>query len=411
MRHQFCEWRGPKRIAHYTRGRLDLPLLLVIRLEFPGLKKFARFVMFLSQSAVVGLAAAFVIVYINPDWLPKRGSGQTGADLDLPATTPGQSSYSEAVNATRPAVVSIYAKRVSNRRERPYPVERLFSTQDSGMRDRVERSLGSGVVIDSDGHIVTNHHVIVGASEIQVQLFDGRVTIAEVVGTDPDTDIALLRIPLTGLTEMRLGRSATLQIGDVVLAIGNPFGLGHSVSFGIVSATGRGQLGLFTFENFIQTDADINFGNSGGALVNASGLLIGINTAVLSPSLLPEGIGFAIPVDLVTEIVNGLIKDGWIIRGWLGVVPSDLTRGELRDPRTAAVGIRLDSVAENSPAFRAGLRAGDIITHINDQPIRFSQEALNLVASLTPGTEVTITGSRDGTGFEVRAQVIERPLY
>ncbi len=385
--------------------------MLVICLEFPGLKKIARIVVFLSQSAVVGLAAAFIIVYINPDWLPKRGSGQTSADPGLPATIPGQSSYSEAVNATRPAVVSIYTKRISNRRERPYPVERLFSTQDSGMRDRVERSLGSGVVIDSDGYIVTNHHVIDGASEIQVQLFDGRVTIAEVVGTDPDTDIALLRIPLTGLNEMRLGRSASLQIGDVVLAIGNPFGLGHSVSFGIVSATGRGQLGLFTFENFIQTDADINFGNSGGALVNAGGLLIGINTAVLSPSLLPEGIGFAIPVDLVTEIVAGLIKDGWIIRGWLGVVPSNLAPGELRDPQKAAVGIRLDSVAENSPAFRAGLRAGDIITHINEQPIRFSQEALNLVASLTPGTEVAITGSRDGTGFEVRAQVIERPLY
>lgn len=368
------------------------------------MSKLRKVTVFLVQSIVAGLAAAFVIVYLNPDLLPGRGQ-----QVDVGSASREEGSYATAVSATAPAVVNIYTARVVLQRSFPPPqFDFLFRNQSPSYRQRIQRSLGSGVIVDRDGYIVTNYHVIRGAQEIRVQLADGRVGEASVVGTDPDTDLAVLEIDLPDLPVMSLGRSDSLRIGDVVLAIGNPFGLSQTVTQGIVSATGRGQLGVTTFENFIQTDAAINLGNSGGALVNTSGELVGINTAVVAEQ--DVGIGFAIPVNLVRGVVGQLIAQGHVVRGWLGVTLQDLTA-----PRARVLGIpgvrggELVDVVPDSPAHRAGLRPGDVITHVNGQPIRISQDALNVVAGLAPGSTVQITAIRGGEPIEIEAEVIARP--
>jgi serine protease DegS len=341
---------------------------------------------FLIQSAVVGLAAAFVIVYLFPALLPMghplRGGGA------------GPDSYAYAVAATAPAVVNLVG--------RPAAPAGFAETQPSG-------SLGSAVVMDSNGYVITNHHVIAGMHDLQVVLVDGRTAPALLVGTDPDTDIALLKIELPGLPQIRVGRSDQLRVGDVVLAIGNPFSIGQTVTQGIVSGTGRGQLGLSQFENFIQTDAAINVGNSGGALVNARGELIGINTAFFSRRLDSEGIGFAIPVNLVRGVMQDLLEHGRVIRGWLGVGTQTLTPAQaqalgLPEP----YGIILTTVQSDSPADRAGLRPNDVITHVNGEPVVVWQDALRSIAAMRPGTKVTLAGSRLGEPFQVEAEVAER---
>jgi serine protease DegS len=341
---------------------------------------------FLIQSAIAGLAAAFVIVYLFPGLLPAghplRGGG------------PGPDSYANAVAATAPAVVNLVG--------RPTAAAGFADIQGSG-------SLGSAVVMDRAGHVITNHHVIAGMEDLQVVLVDGRTAPATLVGTDPDTDIALLKVELPGLPQIRIGRSDQLRVGDVVLAIGNPFSIGQTVTQGIVSGTGRGQLGLSQFENFIQTDAAINVGNSGGALVNARGELIGINTAFFSRRLDSEGIGFAIPVNLVRGVMQDLLEHGRVIRGWLGVGTQTLTPAQalalgLPEP----YGIILTTVQPGSPADRAGLRANDVITHVNDEPVIVWQDALRSIAAMRPGTKVTLAGSRLGQPFQVQAEVAER---
>jgi len=345
-----------------------------------------RTLSFLIQSAVVGLAAAFVIVYLFPALLPMghplRGGGA------------GPDSYANAVAATAPAVVNLVG--------RPAAPAGFAETQASG-------SLGSAVVMDSNGYVITNHHVIAGMHDLQVVLVDGRTAPALLVGTDPDTDIALLKIELPGLPQIRVGRSDQLRVGDVVLAIGNPFSIGQTVTQGIVSGTGRGQLGLSQFENFIQTDAAINVGNSGGALVNAQGELIGINTAFFSRRLDSEGIGFAIPVNLVRGVMRDLLEHGRVIRGWLGVGTQTLTPAQaqalgLPEP----YGIILTTVQSDSPADRAGLRPNDVITHVNGEPVVVWQDALRSIAAMRPGTKVTLAGSRLGEPFQAEAEVAER---
>jgi len=341
---------------------------------------------FLIQSAVVGLAAAFVIVYLFPGLLPAghplRGGGS------------GPDSYANAVAATAPAVVNLVG--------RPTAAVGFADIQGSG-------SLGSAVVMDRAGHVITNHHVIAGMEDLQVVLVDGRTAPATLVGTDPDTDIALLKVDLPDLPQIRVGRSDQLRVGDVVLAIGNPFSIGQTVTQGIVSGTGRGQLGLSQFENFIQTDAAINVGNSGGALVNARGELIGINTAFFSRRLDSEGIGFAIPVNLVRGVMQDLLEHGRVIRGWLGVGTQTLTPAQaqalgLPEP----YGIILTTVQPGSPADRAGLRPNDVITHVNNEPVVVWQDALRSIAAMRPGTRVTLAGSRLGQPFQVQAEVAER---
>jgi serine protease DegS len=261
--------------------------------------------------------------------------------------------------------------------------------------------LGSGVVIDRDGHVVTNYHVIEGADEIGVQLADGRVAIPKLVGTDPDTELALLRIDLPDLPEIRLGRSDTLEVGEVVLAIGNSLGLTQTVTMGIVSATGRGQLDVAAFEDFIQTDAAINAGNSGGALVNTRGELVGINTAVISraPDQMPEGLGFAIPINLVRGVMEQLIANGRVIRGYLGVDTGELTAAQTRILGIDGPAVLITKVS--GPAEAAGLRALDVLTHLNGERIFTPQQATNLVASTQPGDRLRIRVARpNGSNVE-----------
>jgi serine protease DegS len=341
---------------------------------------------FLIQSAVVGLAAAFVIVYLFPGLLP--------AGHPLRSSSPGADSYAKAVAATAPAVVNLVG--------RPAAPAGFAESQAGG-------SLGSAVVMNGDGYVITNHHVIAGMEDLQVVLVDGRTAAATLVGTDPDTDIALLKVDLSDLPRIRVGRSDQLKVGDVVLAIGNPFSIGQTVTQGIISGTGRGQLGLSQFENFIQTDAAINVGNSGGALVNAHGELVGINTAFFSRRLDSEGIGFAIPVNLVRGVMQDLLEHGRVIRGWLGVSTQTLTPDQARALGLAEpYGIILTTIQPDSPADRAGLRPNDVITHVNGEPVVVWQDALRSIAAMRPGTKVTLAGSRLGEPFQVEAEVAER---
>lgn len=349
---------------------------------------------FILQSAAVGLAVAFAVLYFLPEYI-------------LPGSGPGGSptSYSGAVKSAAPAVVNIYALR------RLPVLPGAGDATGSGLSN----NLGSGVIVDSTGYILTNFHVIDGAEKITVQLADGRSLSPEVIGTDRPTDLALLRIPLDGLPAIRLGRSDTLEIGDVVLAIGNPYGLGQTVTQGIVSATGRWQLGLTLIGDFIQTDAAINLGNSGGALINTRGELVGINIATLEPALaleqiLPEGIGFAIPVNLARGVMQQLKARGRVIRGWLGVDAVDLDPARAKALKLeSANGIELRYVYEDSPAAAAGLQAQDVLTEINGQPILVRQSAVNIVAALQPGSTIELVGIRAGKSFHASTQLVERP--
>ena len=267
------------------------------------------------------------------------------------------------------------------------------------------------MVIDPDGYLITNYHVIADAAEIRAQLADGRIADPVVVGVDVETDLALLKVDLGPLPAIALGRSDELRIGDVVLAIGNPYGLTKTVTQGIVSATGPGRLELMTFENFIQTDAAINEGNSGGALVNSLGQLVGINTAVLAQDAGTEGISFAIPVDLVRGVVDAIKKNGRVIRGWVGLETDELSLADAErlglDPN---IGIFLTRVFEDGPAAVAGLQRGDVILSINGEAIRSRQQALLIVAGQEPGDPVEINGWRDSQRFRATLTVSERPI-
>ncbi len=345
--------------------------------------------LFVLQSIVVGLAVAFLVVLIRPDLLPA-----VGRDAGAPA------SYADAVELSAPAVASVRTTRL---------VE-YTAPGDERTRFRVENAFGSAVVIDPEGYLVTNFHVIAEAAEIRVQLADGRFANPEVVGVDAETDLALLKVEVGILPVITLGNSSLLRIGDVVLAIGNPYGLSKSVTQGIVSATGRNSLAtLTTFQDFIQTDAAINAGNSGGALVNVAGELVGLNTAILAQDASTEGIGFAIPVDLVRGVVDEIKQHGRVIRGYLGLQPDDMTTAE-RDALgiEGNVGILLGIVFEGTPAAAAGLRQGDVIIAINGEEILSERQAQLVVAGTSPGDEVEIAGIRNGQRFETTVIATER---
>jgi Do/DeqQ family serine protease len=355
---------------------------------------------FLVRCVVVGLALAFVVVLIEPGLLAPRGAPPG------PATAAAPRSYAEAVARAAPAVVNVHSLRAFAGDATPDAMAQRF---DGRGTDAVEESLGSGVIVRADGYILTNHHVIADAQDINVLLADGRSTRATVVGTDPETDLALLKIEFTGLPVASLAPVQEARVGDVVLAIGNPFGLGQTVTQGIISAIGRSDLGLSTFENFIQTDAAINFGNSGGALVDARGELVGINTAKFQLNGQGSGIGFAVPVSLARGVTEQLISHGRVLRGWLGVDPQTFT------PQLAEAfgieyrpGILVKRVHPGSPAEAAGLRTGDIITHIDGQPVLNYREALNRIAGLAPGSDVALAGMREGGPLSVTAKVAER---
>ncbi len=325
-------------------------------------------------------------------------------DMLAPAT--GGFSYAAAVRASAPAVVNVYTRAVVTERLPSMGIEQFFGGPvQPRYRQRVQNALGSGVLVDSAGHIVTNNHVIEGATQIRVQLADGRSADAIVVGRDRDTDIAVLRIGLKNVPVMRLGRSDTLQVGDVVLAIGNPLGLSQTVTHGIVSAKERAQLGVSTYESFIQTDAAINEGNSGGALVNARGELVGINTAVLGKQIGAEGIGVAIPVELVRGVLQEIIARGRVIRGWIGITPLDVNERMAQLYGLPMGAVVISSIAQGSPAAEAGLRPGDIVVSIDDRDVRNSQDVMTQIARRTPGASLTLSGLRRDQPFKLKVPV------
>jgi serine peptidase DegS len=366
----------------------------------------------------VGLAIAAVLLLVRPAQTGPTAPITTPATQEVPSSQvayvprEGQlrTSFADAVSRAGPAVVNIYTARVVAATPGAAVGNPLLRRDPAQVRQRVEGSLGSGVILDNEGHLVTNHHVIQGADQIRVQLADGRVATPTIVGTDPDTDLAVLRVDLDDPPVMPMGRSNEIRAGDVVLAIGNPFGLSQTVTQGIVSATGRGRLGVTDFEDFIQTDAAINFGNSGGALINADGELIGINTAVLAQTLGTDGISFAIPVNMVRGVMDQILEHGRVRRGWLGVSSEELPRS-----MAAALGIdppvalRISSVDPNGPAARSGVHVDDFVTHLNGQPILNAQEALNRVAAMTPGSELEIRAVRGKARMTFKATLEERP--
>jgi serine peptidase DegS len=381
------------------------------------LNRLGRGLIFVAGSVVGGLALAFLIVALRPELI--RGTlTEAPAAVRAPAPQPAavlpsaapaaHVSYAGAVQRAAPAVVNVYTARLVTERVAP-SIGELFGDYLPRYRQRIERSLGSGVIVDAAGHIVTNHHVIANADSVRVQLADGRVADARIVGRDPDTDLAVLKIDLAPLPVAEFGRSDLLRVGDVVLAIGNPVGLSQTVTHGIVSATSRQQLGIAPLEDFIQTDAPINFGNSGGALIDASGLLIGINTAIVAKNIGVEGIGFAIPVNMVRGVMDEIIAHGRVIRGWIGIIPEDLTQEQAEQLRLAQSGVVIGNLYVGSPAQKAGLLPGDLLLAIDGVAPHSAQDALGRIAGHKPGSTVRIRALRADRTFDVQAQVGERP--
>src|SRR6185312_9274938 len=350
--------------------------------------RLSRGLVFVAGSVVGGLALAFVIVALRPDLIRGSGGSQPApASPPAPAESipaargPERLTYASAVQRAAPAVVNIYTARLVTERIDPSPLGEIFGNVLPQYRQRVERSLGSGVIVDESGHIVTNYHVIANAGAIRVQLADGRVANPQVVGVDPDSDLAVLKIDPSNLPVITFGRSDQLRVGDIVLPIGDPLGLSQTVTPGIVSATARGQLGITTFEDFIQTDAPINFGNSGGALVDSSGALVGINTAIVAKSLGVEGIGFAIPVDMVRGVLHDIIQYGRVIRGWIGIVPEDVAEAQAQQLGLAHGGVVVANLYVHSPGQQAGLKPGDLLLAIDEVPVRSAEDANARIAS------------------------------
>jgi len=384
------------------------------------MRPLMRSLLFLGQFAVLGLALAFVLIHLAPGMAERlRGApgGGPGAVPTASETLPagyGAVSYADAAARAAPAVVNIYANKAVV--ERPWvfvpdPMLQRFSGITLGPpRTRIEQSLGSGVIVSDDGYVLTNHHVIKDADDIQAVLWDGRVTRARIVGSDRETDLAVLRIEGSGLPALPLRPELPLRVGDVVLAIGNPFGLGNTVTQGIVSALGRNQLNVSTYEDFIQTDAAINQGNSGGALISARGDLVGINTAMLSRYIAnAEGIGFAIPVTTARQVLDQIVEHGTVIRGWLGaeygdapLLPGGLEPGQPR-------GVALTAVYPGGPAERAGLRPGDVLLSINQVDINEQGELRRREAEMRPGDSVEVAGLRAGLPFSTELVLAQRP--
>jgi len=375
-----------------------------------------------AQTVTVGLGLWFVVATLQPHWLPGAQVPAPAATAALPAPPPAApaaepapaaaspSGYSNAAKRAAPAVVSI----VANRNARPRagaedPWFRHFFGNGRGPQTP-QAGLGSGVIVSADGFLLTNNHVVEGASDIEVQLVDGRQAQARLVGTDPETDLALLQIKLAALPVIELGDARGLQVGDVVLAIGNPFNVGQTVTSGIVSALGRNRLGLSTFENFIQTDAAINPGNSGGALVDTQGRLVGINTAIYSRSGGSMGIGFAIPTDTARTVMEALLRDGQVTRGWIGVEPRDLTPELAASLRLQVTeGVLITGVLQDGPASRGGMRPGDVVTAIAGTEVGNTAELLAAVAALRPQSPASVTVQRGGQSLQLSLLVARRP--
>lgn len=371
-----------------------------------------RFWLFFSQATTLLLAAYFVISTLKPTWMGPRGETAI-ALLQAPPSPSGQvpaGSFRLASQKASKAVVSINVSKTSRASPLgPDPWHRFFNGEPDS-ESQGGSGMGSGVIVSDSGYVLTNNHVVEGADLIEVILYDRRRTRARVIGTDPDTDLAVLKIELDRLPVMVLGDSDDLQVGDQVLAIGNPFGVGQTVTAGIVSALGRNQLGINTFENFIQTDAAINPGNSGGALIDTQGNLLGINTAIYSRSGGSMGIGFAIPANTAQHVMEGLIQDGQVTRGWIGIEPRDLT-AEIAQSLNLPVsqGVLITGVLQDGPAGLAGMRPGDVVLKIAGKTVINTSQLLNAVASLKPQSEATIGIQRGTESLTLNVTVVQRP--
>lgn len=373
-----------------------------------------RFWLYFSQTVTVLLAVFFVIATLKPEWVGR--SPGTGGPIELlqapvsPVGTIPAGSFRLAAQKSASAVVSINTSTVA--RKNPYSEDPWFKFFFGDQGSEAQSGLGSGVIVSAQGYILTNNHVVEDADQIEVILNDSRRAIAKVIGTDPDTDLAILKIDLDKLPVIVLGNSDSLQVGDQVLAIGNPFGVGQTVTSGIVSALGRSQLGINTFENFIQTDAAINPGNSGGALVDINGNLQGINTAIYSRSGGSMGIGFAIPISTAKMVMESIVRDGQVTRGWIGVEPNELSP-ELAETFGVKVrqGVIITGVLQNGPAARAGIRPGDVITEVAGQPVATVSELLTSVSALKPGSpaKFSVQRQQDTTVTEITPTVRPKP--
>ena len=357
-----------------------------------------------SQTVTVFVAAFFVVATLQPQWLNRQSGLNAVSVIQAPAVQRGVGpvgSFSSAAKIASAAVVSINTSKAAAKNPHAGDPWFKFFYGDQGQGEP-QSGLGSGVIISTSGYILTNNHVIEGADDIEVVLADARKVKAKVIGTDPDTDLAILKIELTKLPVIVLGNSETLQVGDPVLAIGNPFGVGQTVTGGIVSALGRNRLGINTFENFIQTDAAINPGNSGGALVDTSGALLGINTAIYSRSGGSMGIGFAIPVSTAKQVLESIVKDGQVTRGWIGVEPQELNP-ELMETFNVKTnqGVIITGVMQNGPAGQAGIKPGDVITAVNGKAVGSVTELLGAVAGLKPGVAAPLTVLRQSTKTDI----------
>jgi serine protease DegQ len=388
-----------------------------------------RFWLFFAQALTVLLALLFITATLKPEWLgpwlnreAQLGGQPGGAVVALNevrsgfGSAPARASYADAAQKAMPAVVNVFSSKDGTPPVDPRAKDPLFRyffgnrhSSNAPKRQPAE-NLGSGVIVSTEGYILTNQHVVDGADQIKVALADGRTATAKLIGSDPDTDLAVLRINLPNLPAITLGRSDEARVGDVVLAIGNPFGVGQTVTMGIISALGRNHLGINTFENFIQTDAPINPGNSGGALVDVNGNLLGINTAIYSRSGGSLGIGFAIPVSTARNVLESIIKNGTVTRGWIGVEPQDLTP-EISESfgLNQDQGVIVAGVLQGGPADKGGIKPGDVLVSIDGSPIADTTKLLNTVAQIKPGTSVQVHLVRKRHPFDVAVTIGKRP--
>ena len=370
-----------------------------------------------AQAVTISLAALFVVVTLRPDLV--SWTGHNGGIVTVREAAPGPQdrplfvSLSPAAKKAMPSVVNIFTSKDVKVPRHPFMDDPLFKRFFGDQLDgdtQHSSSLGSGVIVGPEGYILTNHHVVEAADEIELALADGRKAPAKVVGTDPETDLAVLKVNISGLPAATFGNPDKLSVGDVVLAIGNPFGVGQTVTMGIVSALGRSHLGISTFENFIQTDAAINPGNSGGALVDATGNLVGINSAIYSRSGGSLGIGFAIPANLAKHVMEQIVRTGSVTRGWIGVEVQDISAELAESFKLSNLrGTLIAGVLRGGPADRAGIKPGDILVSVESSQVLDSTSMLNLVAALEPGKQATLKILRNRDERLVKVNVGKRP--
>ena len=380
-----------------------------------------KFWLLFAQACTLCVAALFVVVTLRPDLLPRLAGKDTNVVLlqetsthaPWPAPGPGSAGYADAAKKAMPSVVNIYtskAVRVQNPLLDDPVLRRYFPDLAQRGETRRTTSLGSGVIVAPEGFVLTNQHVVDGADDIELVLADGREMRATIKGSDPESDLAVLKVDAHDLPAITFGSMDRLQVGDVVLAIGNPFGFGNTVTAGIVSALGRNHLGVNRFEDFIQTDAPINPGNSGGALVDAAGNLVGINSTIFSQSGGSMGIGFAIPVSLARDVLSQIIATGEVTRGWLGVEPRAITPEAAKAlALTRSDGVLVQGLQRDGPADRAGVKLSDVILAIGDKPTPDVPQLLARIAELKPGTVAKVNILRQGKPLDVDVTVAKRP--